>query len=159
MTHSSQQLLGCCFSCGLGVRLGSHLLPSYPHGILMQYLQLQLGFSTPDQAHVLVVASACSLAVKLTVQSNFCTVQWTCPLSSISCDCPTSQWHVILHACIHVYQIDSHASHAFAWVTSAQSALHTASHRCSASVSFETYPSTIGCCWACGGSAARTSGA
>ena len=33
----------------------------------MQYLQLQLGFTTPDQAHVLVVASACSLAVKLTV--------------------------------------------------------------------------------------------
>ena len=31
----------------------------------MQYLQLQLGFSTPDQANVLVIASACSLTVKV----------------------------------------------------------------------------------------------
>ena len=31
----------------------------------MQYLQLQIGFTTRDQSQVLVVASACSLTVKI----------------------------------------------------------------------------------------------
>ena len=61
----------------------------------MQYLQLQLGFTTPDQAHVLVVASACSLAVKLTVLGlliRHLGDQWMLALGLSACVAEVRPW-------------------------------------------------------------------